>query len=257
MVATTTSKQPEAYIAVKGNRQKIYSGSEIYLNDGTEFQIELFNPTQSTVAAKIHINGKAISESMVVIKPGSREYLDRFLDRNNKFLFETYNVDDTQEVRDAIAHNGIVKVEFYNELIEIVSNTYTYVGTGNPTVFPTISTPPIGTTGDFWFGTNTDHNALFSCTSDSLSLNEFNLTSSSGSKSIETGRVESGSKSDQKFDTYNGRFAYLPFVTYEYKVLPSSTKPIEVSQIRNYCTGCGNRIRKSSWQFCPGCGEKL
>jgi hypothetical protein len=52
--------QPQAWIAIKRNRQKIYNGqgkfSQVYLKDGQEFQIELYNPTQTRYLAKIKIN---------------------------------------------------------------------------------------------------------------------------------------------------------------------------------------------------------
>lgn len=258
MLAKTS--KPEAYIAVNGNRQKIYGSSEIYLNDGTEFQIELFNPTQTTVAAKIHINGKSISESMIVVRPGRREYLDRFIDRNSKLLFETYRVEDSAESKSAIAHNGSIKIEFYEET---VSNGYVYpaypayptLGPSFPHSFPNI-----------WYGTSTnvctDELSYCTGTSGPIGVNGTpGLTGSAGISGmlneVETGRVEAGASSNQNFDTYNGNFGWFPVATVEYKLLPVSQKPVEVSQIRNYCTGCGNRIRKSSWKFCPGCGERL
>jgi hypothetical protein len=44
------------------------------------------------------------------------------------------------------------------------------------------------------------------------------------SKTIETGRVEEGSVSDQKFKTVNKNFDYFPFHTLEYKLMPLSQK---------------------------------
>jgi rRNA maturation endonuclease Nob1 len=32
---------------------------------------------------------------------------------------------------------------------------------------------------------------------------------------------------------------------------------VETSEIRNYCNECGIRIRKSSWKFCPECGNEI
>ena len=77
------------------------------------------------------------------------------------------------------------------------------------------------------------------------------------SKEIETGRIEAGSASNQYFNTYYGSFESWYFASVEYKLLPESTKPIEANKIRNYCSCCGNRIRKSSWKFCPNCSTKL
>ena len=80
-----------AHITKNRNRSKIYENS-VYLKDGENFEIELFNPTTSRVLAKITINGNSISNSGIVLKPGERVYLERFIDSNNKFVFETYQI---------------------------------------------------------------------------------------------------------------------------------------------------------------------
>jgi rRNA maturation endonuclease Nob1 len=42
----------------------------------------------------------------------------------------------------------------------------------------------------------------------------------------------------------------------EYKILPKSSKPVEVQEIRNYCTECGTKV-KTNYKFCPSCGNKI
>jgi rRNA maturation endonuclease Nob1 len=77
------------------------------------------------------------------------------------------------------------------------------------------------------------------------------------SKTIETGRVEEGSKSDQKFKTVNKDFEYFAFHTVEYKLLPVSQK-INTSEdlnVRRYCTNCGAKQHKDH-KFCGHCGTK-
>jgi len=54
------------------------------LNDGDEFEIELFNPKTNPVLAKISINGKRISERGIILNPGQRVFLERFLDSPEK-----------------------------------------------------------------------------------------------------------------------------------------------------------------------------
>jgi len=75
--------------------------------------------------------------------------------------------------------------------------------------------------------------------------------------SIETGRVGKGESSDQSFGTSDLKFNIFTCNTYEYKILPNSQKPVEVAEIRNYCSECGFRIRKQNWKFCPSCGDTL
>lgn len=252
-----TSKvvQPEAYIAIGRNRQKIYSDNQVYLKDGTEFSIELFNPTQRTVAARIHLNGEQISNRLIIVKPGQRVYLERYIDDDKKLKFDTYNVDDSDESKNAIACNGSIKVEFFKESTNNTNGPITVTNPWTPNPFPSNPWAPIipgrwDTINPVYYYSNT--NAANGTSSDI----KFNC-SNNLSGNIETGRVERGSDSDQKFDDYYGTFEFLSAWQTEYKILPESMKPVEINKIRQYCGGCGTRIRKSSWQWCPNCGNKL
>jgi len=113
-------ENPTARIAVKKNVVKTYEVDEeksVYLKDGTEFEIELFNPTKSVVLAKIKLNGKFINGGGLVLNPGQRVFLERFLEEDKKFKFSTYLVDNKNEiVEQAIKDNGVVEVYFYNEI---------------------------------------------------------------------------------------------------------------------------------------------
>jgi hypothetical protein len=239
-----------AHITKNRNRSKIYEDS-VYLKDGENFEIELFNPTTSRVLAKITINGNSISNSGIVLKPGERVYLERFIDSNNKFVFETYQVEGSNEALNAIRNNGIVEVSFYTE---ITTSTYTSnpgsftignnSGYVSGTLYDTYNAPFGGTTVNHLFTTT-------SFTNDSIGVN------ASVSKSVETGRIEKGDSSNQLFETVNGNFSNFPTSSVSIKLLPESQKPVEVSSIRNYCTNCGTRMKKQSWKFCPSCGSKI
>lgn len=259
---------PTAYIATNRNRLKVYNLQSVYLKGGQEFQIELFNPLQETVAAKIYLNGKSISNSMIVLKPGERSFLERFIDDNKKFKFDTYEVENSSEAKKAIEKNGVVRVEFYKEntpppIINLpyqpyVNNYYystapyyyggTLTGTGLTGTTTTISDSSNLSRGISSSVSYTANNAsAFNCCDMSASLSD----------SVETGRVEAGNSSSQSFGTYYGTFQSLIYTYVEYHIMPESHKPVEVNKIRNYCSGCGNRIRKSSWKFCPGCGNSI
>jgi hypothetical protein len=77
------------------------------------------------------------------------------------------------------------------------------------------------------------------------------------SKTIETGRVEQGSVSDQKFKTVNKNFDYIPFHTLEYKLMPLSQKINTIADIsvKRYCTNCGHKLAKTD-KFCSNCAKK-
>lgn len=105
-----------AFITRSKSRLKTY-GENVYIKSGENFEIELFNGHTDNVMAKIWINNKLISQSGLVLKPGQRYFLERFIDSNNKFKYETYAVDGSGDASRAIANNGLVKVEFYKEKV--------------------------------------------------------------------------------------------------------------------------------------------
>lgn len=258
-----SSFKPEAWIAIQRNRQKIYKGSKIYLEDGQEFQLELYNPTKSSYLAKILINGSHISSRGVILHPGQRVFLERFIDDNRKLLYSTYEVEDTEEVKEAISNNGKVSVQFFEES-----------KFPNITSFGSITTGTWGgnsgtwTTNPGWItytgGWSTADYSIKANMSGEKNLNFLNSTSSTtmnysteNAGSLETGRVQQGENSDQSFEDGFGSFNAWASHTSNYQILPISQLPVEPSEMRNYCGNCGTRIRKSTWKFCPNCGEVL
>jgi rRNA maturation endonuclease Nob1 len=88
------------------------------------------------------------------------------------------------------------------------------------------------------------------------STNSSNYSSIVNDASIETGRVEKGDKSGQSFEDGYGTFNSWASYTTTVQVIPLSQKPVEAQEIRSYCTGCGSRIKKQTWKFCPNCGTE-
>ena len=111
---TDSSPKPTAHITRAKNRLKLYD-STVYLRNGSTFEIELYNPTQVRVLAKININGLAVSAGGIVVNPGQRVFLERFIDEDRKFEFSTYWVGKTEQDKAAIENNGLVEVFFYQE----------------------------------------------------------------------------------------------------------------------------------------------
>jgi hypothetical protein len=88
----------------------------VYLNDGDEFQLQFFNPHPFRVAASISFNDSLNSSRKLIINPGERVWLERYLDENKKLCFKTYWVDKGNAVVDnAIATNGKISINFYKE----------------------------------------------------------------------------------------------------------------------------------------------
>ena len=130
---------PTAGIAVNKNRLKLYSkGVDIptyYLQKGQEFMIELFNPTTEVVLAKINLNNTLISQGGLILNPGQRVFLERYIDVPKKFLFDTYEVANTDEVKKAIESNGDVRIQFFREYKPINWSYNTYLYNGNPIIY--------------------------------------------------------------------------------------------------------------------------
>ena len=214
---------PCAYITKQNQRVKKFD-QNVYLKDGSEFEIELYNPSRKTVLSKIKINGEFINGGGIILRPGERVFLERYIDVPNKFKFETYSVDSSTQTQNAIASNGDVEILFYEEQddIEVRLNTFTTYPTHNPTYINNNSTAPIGNnfySSNVNYTSQSNMDVSLTSTNDTLSFsnnirsNKFEQQPRSRSltkksKSIETGRVEKGSESDQTFKTVNKNFNF-------------------------------------------------
>lgn len=113
---SVTDQKPNAFIVNPKDRgRKPIKSGNVYLKDGKNFEIELFNPLREPVLAEIKVNGKSVSSTGLVLRPGERFYLDCFMDDKKKFVFNTYTVENTEGVKDSISANGLVEVFFYKE----------------------------------------------------------------------------------------------------------------------------------------------
>lgn len=280
-VKTTTA--PSAWVVNSNDsgRKSIKKG-KVYLSDKEEFKIELYNPLQDCVLADIKLNGKSISQTGLVLNPGQRFYLDCFIDDKKKFIFNTYEVDDSTETMKAIEKNGLLEVFFYKESVVSLNNwsnrfnkviveryytgypwypwgTYyngvyssgsgnitTGLTTGSTTTnlssFTTNTANSIYTTGtNVTLGSNTltntgavdlsnlNNNAYYSSNLQNIGSTTTSYTSSSN---IETGRIEKGSKSEQKFETVDMDFDNYYIASTIIQLLPDSRKPVETKDIK-------------------------
>jgi hypothetical protein len=228
------------HITNKKSRLKVYNGHIVFLNDKDNFEFEIHNPKQKSVLCKIKLNGEYISTSGIVLKPGQRVFLERFLDTNNKFEFSTYMIDLTTPNWSAIELNGDVLVEFYDE-----SQIINYPNT-------------LGVTNGGWARINTTNSPYYGnmTFTTSNSTSSFTTTNTTYNSSIETGRVEKGEQSNQSFTNSYQNFNYYTSNTVKFKIMPLSTKNKNVEEIRQYCTECGTKVKKN-YKFCPSCGNKI
>jgi hypothetical protein len=278
MYYQTKTGTPCAYITKDRKRLKQF-GQNVYLNNGDEFQLELFNPSSTTVLAKIKLDGSYISGGGIVLKPGQRVYLERYLDDPRKFKFETYEVDGTSnEVLDAIAGNGDVVIDFFDEYKQPVwDNNITYGGsfggtiqTYNSNPFNSIigGSPTFTTTNVNYSSTNTGGISFNTTSSNTFAgpniRSKRGILKSKGNSrsevtmdSLETGRVEKGGSSDQSFKTVDKTFNLFTCSTSIWKILPVSQQVFEKQDLKVYCANCGKKRKKDSDKFCSSCGNKF
>lgn len=284
-----------AKVAVNKSLLKEYNNSEqservVYLNNGDDFQIQLFNPERTTIGAEVYVNGEKLS-GILVLKPGERIWLERFTDKSVKFKFSTYNVEDgySEEVQNAIADNGVITVKFFKERkknywwcddtsnhIKVYYNGLVYTTSSDIALKYRNAINMVNS-----FETNSAMNDFLKpestyskeCTcnltseADSISsyscgsyMNEKSFKDSYGndnlSNTIETGRISEGGYSSQKFNNVNIDFEYYPFRTEVIKILPVSRKPYNSSDLNKiYCTECGRKLNPK-YKFCPYCGTR-
>ena len=263
------TKDELAKIAISKNLIKEYKSSNsertVYLNDGTEFQIYLKNPYQTHLGIKISVNNKSIG-NMLVLRPGQSFWLDRFLNDNKKFLFSTYDVENTAEMKYATNNNGKVKIEFYHEkeetpyisVIEPLKTNFDWTNYNITCSSAMSSNEPRSTyscsTGDIG---NLSANAATNSKLRSMSYSTSVSTTKTDDSYLETGRVEKGGVSRQEFEYCDINFDYYAFKTENILILPTSRKQIRAEETRRrYCSQCGKKVHPKD-RFCSNCGAKL
>jgi hypothetical protein len=280
MYYTELKKFPSAHITTGKQRLK-QNGSSVYLKDGEEFEVEIFNPKSNSVLAKIKINGNYLSGGGIIVRPGQRVFLERYLNEARKFKFEVYEVNSSsKEVQDAIKNNGEVIVEFYDETVYFKNPTITLAGTNNTWTndywYGDINITTTGGNNKITWGENakyyntnvnlTSNSNTFAGDSNAFYTNDSYNTNSSQNlkKSLqtdrfkETGRIEKGSDSKQEFESVDMDFNSYPSKYSTWRILPLSEKPFTTKEVNTlYCSNCGIRRKKDTHKFCPTCGTKF
>ena len=263
----------------------------VYLNDGDEFQIKLFNPYQERIGVELSVNGKDLG-NMIIVEPGQTVWLERFIRENRKFLFKTYEVENgNSDVENAIKNNGLIEFRFYKENDDpyrVVINDYQSAIWTNTDLNYLIYTTRTDTNPIYQFNNSLTGNASYYggveltsavntpyCGTNSnikpivCSFNESgskccssNSIKDAGSRTTkcrstkETGRVEKGDCSTQTFGTTEFRNQIVFDSTY-ILILPESEKPYTKCDLqKRYCPECGRKVNPK-FKYCPYCGGKL
>jgi hypothetical protein len=248
-----SNSKPGAWIvSTKDRGRKSIKKGKVYLEDNSEFEIELFNPLKDCVLADIKLNGNSISKNGLVIKPGQRVYLDCFIDYKKKFVFKTYEVESNLESLEAIEKNGLLEVFFYKEDVVslnnwknrfdkiIIEKWYPY----QPYNPYDRKLQPYPYYPNIWYGTNdvirttTNLNSLTTtgtCYSSNIDLSNISNRSCNMTlinSPIETGRIERGEVSKQKFTEVDMDFENHYIASTIIQILPESVKPTEVKDLK-------------------------
>lgn len=257
---STTVDSPSLFITKNRQRLKQY-GNNVYLNNNEEFELEIFNPIQNKIKASISINDNHIGD--VVIRPGQRAFLERFLNENKKFLFQTYIVENNNPTVDkAIKNNGLVNIKFYH-IKKDLFNINDYLQ--STTITTTNNYPFTNTNGSLYNISYSSANSN-AVTTDSSIKRPFTQTNGvlggpkikylKNEESKETGTIEKGDTSSQTFTYDDSQFELFHFKEISWQILPQSQKINHIDEIVLYCGECGAKRKKDTHNFCPHCGTK-
>lgn len=261
-----------AKLGVNKSLLKEYSNNEysriVYMKDRQEFQIYLFNPYEYSVGVDILLNGSSLNNK-IVLRPGESVWVERYLDSPHKFSFNTYFVNgNNKDVQEAIVKNGFVEINFYREK-EAANNwwknplenvTWTYYQSPTFTNDNSFNAKYINTENSIYPSCSScSANTSITTTASTIPFNS-SINGSKNAKNtnkLETGRIEKGGYSKQKFSSVMMDFESFPFKVEKIKILPESEKQISPNDLKKiYCHQCGHKI-KDKFKFCPYCGAKL
>ena len=216
----------QAYVSVNKNRLKIYEDNKYYLSNNTNFEIELVNNDDKKYLVEIYLNEHSIGS--IVIGANSHNYLERYVDDNRKFQFNTFEIDNVEETEEARERNGSIQIYFYPQITSYPKVSFCYSSFTNSPF-----------TNNLFINTPVD-----TCYSSTYSSN-----------TIETGRINEGENSNQTFTYSSNSFKDKSVYSLDYQILPISLKPYE--GIKTYCSECGTKIRHQNWKYCTNCGTKI
>ena len=222
----------QAYVSVNKNRLKIYEDNKYYLSNNTNFEIELVNNDDKKYLVEIYLNEHSIGS--IVIGANSHNYLERYIDDNRKFQFNTFEIDNVEETKEAQERNGSIQIYFYPQITSYPKVSFCYSSFTNNSPFVN---NPVFTNSPFV------NNPVDTC------------YSTSSTNTIETGRINEGENSNQTFTYSSNSFKDKSVYSLDYQILPISLKPYE--GIKTYCSECGTKIRHKNWKYCINCGTKL
>lgn len=237
---------PACEILVNNQKRKLYGKKQnkVYLHNGDNFQLKLFNPLQERIGIQLNMNGTKVDNDLLILNPGQETTIERFIGTNRKLTFSAYDIDTTnmseskiKDAQKAIEKNGVLEIIFWNEK-KIQPFVYTTTTTTIPYYLDpnwityngalTNSTPLYGYSGSTgtmgmagMSGTSGHPVGTNSTVNINVNLNESKLTK----------RVKSSSETDQSIEYFSDTFDYAPQEKYRGIVDKIEPKKIETGRI--------------------------
>lgn len=234
---------------------------------GSEYKIRLKNKNDRSCTAKITIDGTPVSNfGDVIVSAGGTIDLERFIinSMNGGARFKFVDLDHSDVDDPTKSENGVVRVEFYlarqKNGIKIAPSSWKsskipwvppYYGDKSDGVFfdkgPTWIGGMNSSTSEFKSSGNIDDATVMFCASGDAGIRSSSLVDTEAGATIE------GGHSNQAF-TYSTLDVESHATVFELKIVGIRKNRRTVP--KQYCTGCGHRIRKSDI-YCGGCGRKI
>lgn len=177
---------PTCDIMVNGQKRKLYGkkNNKVYLHNGDNFQLKVFNPLQERIAVSLKINGVNVDNDVLVINPGQEFVIERYIGTNRKLTFSSYEIDTTnmseeriKEATKAIEKNGVLEIIFWNEKIAPTSPENNFKHTTRSFVSPGI------------YAQDLDNSFCFYSTSSTANMNMNNSTLTTNSDLVIDGNL--------------------------------------------------------------------
>lgn len=278
-------------VLVNNDRQKKHpkasdANPNIYLKDGEEFELEFISQYKKQIGITISINGKLLSDRRLLIDPGERIILDRFIENNKRLKFSTYDLgveDDeyTEQSKTVYEESDMGQIEvnvYKTSNIQPINEPYIYnsftngngnimytnmTSTGDPNVIGSYVRTPLDPNYKSFFSSEISFdfkldNNTYSIENDikESKMKKKQRFDSIIEKTVEGGKITEGSVSGQKFVNTEVILDTLSTETVRIRLKPLSTKPITKKDLVCYCTNCGKKA-KQQHNFCSSCGTKL
>jgi hypothetical protein len=115
---------PTCEIMVNGQKRKLYGKkkNKVYLRNGDNFQLKLFNPLQERIGVQLKMNGVKVDNDLLILKPGQEITIERYIGTNRKLTFNSYDIDTSnmsqeryEQAVKSIEKNGVLEIVFWNE----------------------------------------------------------------------------------------------------------------------------------------------